>query len=88
MIRKERNNDMSEKKEIMKEIADAELEKTAGGAVSGRVHYNYKCSCGNVVMRGIEEPPTFPCPKCMKREWTFAGANTVTLPPHMMENKG
>ena len=89
LIWKERNCVMSEKKEIKKEVVDAKLEKTAGGveAVDGAI-YNFKClSCGNIVMRGNDAPPKFPCPKCMKKEWEFAGTTAKVPPVHVYGNK-
>ena len=78
---------MSEKAS-KKEAADAELAMIAGGtAGSERVIYNFKCSCGNVVMRGNEEFPKFPCPKCMKKEWEYAGTSALTPPRAVLEKK-
>ena len=77
---------MSEEKEIKKGIVDSALETTVGGAdCSERKIYNFKCSCGNIVMRGNEQLPKFPCPKCMKKEWEFVGSDTIPLSMPVLE---
>ena len=70
----------------IQEMNIKDLETAAGGEErSERIIYSFKCSCGNIVMKGNEEPPKFPCPKCMKKEWEFAGSNPV---PHLKPKFG
>lgn len=72
----------------IKEMNIEDLEKAAGGEESGgRIIYNFKCSCGNIVMKGNAEPPKFPCPKCMKKEWEFAGSNPIRLTNPKLKEK-
>ena len=75
---------MSEKKEIKKAVADDDLDAIAGGAAGEMLIYNFRCSCGNVVMRGNQQFPKFPCPKCMKREWEYVGVTVPTRPVPQM----
>ena len=72
---------MEEKKEVDKQMKEEELEKTAGGIEIERQMYQFRCSCGNIVRRGNDQVPKFPCPKCMKKEWECDGVISYVVHP-------